>query len=556
MPLNEYKFEDVREAEVSQEMTKLYFQELDDFAECDIAIVGAGPSGLCAAYEASKNPDVKIAVVEASVACGGGGWVGGQLFSAMIIRKPAHKVLDELEIPYDDKDAYVVVKHAALFTSTLISKVVARPNVKLFNATACEDFIIRSGVVGGLVTNWSLVTKAHGTQSCMDPQVLEAKVVISSCGHDGPFGATGVKRLAEVGLIDKVPGMKALDMNASEDAVVNGTREVVPGMIVTGMEVAELDGTPRMGPTFGGMIISGLKAGNLAAAKITETEPNADYKYYTFAPIKESVVAREMTRRYRADMLKYSESDVIIVGAGPSGLSAAYELSKFKNVNVALIEASVAPGGGAWVGGQLFSGMVIRKPAHAILNELDIEYDDKANYVVVKHAALFTSTILSKLLAADNVKLFNATAVEDLIVKNDEVRGVVTNWTVVSQNHGKQSCMDPQVLEAKVVISSCGHDGPFGATGVKRLAEIGLLDKGKPVPGMKALDMVGSEDAVVENTREIVPGMIVTGMEATEAAGGARMGPTFGAMLASGQKGARLALNAIADRGVTPVAAA
>lgn len=40
-----------------------------------------------------KNPDVKIAVVEASVACGGGGWVGGQLFSAMIIRKPAHKVL-------------------------------------------------------------------------------------------------------------------------------------------------------------------------------------------------------------------------------------------------------------------------------------------------------------------------------------------------------------------------------------------------------------------------------------------------------------------------------
>lgn len=52
--------------------------------------------------------------------------------------------------------------------------------------------------------------------------------------------------------------------------------------------------------------------------------------------------------------------------------------------------------GGAWVGGQLFSGMVIRKPAHAILNELDIEYDDKANYVVVKHAALFTSTILSK----------------------------------------------------------------------------------------------------------------------------------------------------------------
>lgn len=30
-------------------------------------------------------------------------------------------------------------------------------------------------------------------------------------------------------------------------------------------------------------------------------------------------------------------------------------------------------------------------------------------------------------------------------------------------NHGLQSCMDPNVIEAKVVVSACGHDGPFGA---------------------------------------------------------------------------------------------
>jgi thiamine thiazole synthase len=40
--------------------------------------------------------------------------------------------------------------------------------------------------------------------------------------------------------------MKCLDMNAAEDAIVKHTREVVPGMIVTGMEVAEIDGSPRM----------------------------------------------------------------------------------------------------------------------------------------------------------------------------------------------------------------------------------------------------------------------------------------------------------------------
>ncbi|KAG0583902.1 hypothetical protein KC19_3G170100 [Ceratodon purpureus] len=103
----------------------------------------------------------------------------------------------------------------------------------------------------------------HNTQSCMDPNVIEAKVVVSSCGHDGLFGATGVKRLRSIGMIESVPAMKCLDMNAAEDAIVKYTREVVPGLIVTGMEVAEIDGSPRMGATFGAMIISGQKAAHL-----------------------------------------------------------------------------------------------------------------------------------------------------------------------------------------------------------------------------------------------------------------------------------------------------
>ncbi|KAK9762093.1 thiamine metabolism- protein [Basidiobolus ranarum] len=106
----------------------------------------------------------------------------------------------------------------------------------------------------------------------MDPQVMESKVVVSSCGHDGPFGATGVRRLVEIGLIDKMPGMRALDMNASEDAIVALTREIVPGMIITGMEVAEASGTARMGPTFGAMMVSGRKAADLVLAKLNKNK--------------------------------------------------------------------------------------------------------------------------------------------------------------------------------------------------------------------------------------------------------------------------------------------
>ena len=48
----------------------------------------------------------------------------------------------------------------------------------------------------------------------------------------------GVKRLAKMGMVDSAPGMSALDMNTAEDMIVRNTREVVPGMIICGMEVS------------------------------------------------------------------------------------------------------------------------------------------------------------------------------------------------------------------------------------------------------------------------------------------------------------------------------
>ncbi|KAG0303438.1 triosephosphate isomerase [Linnemannia gamsii] len=235
--LNDLHFNPIKEADVSREMTRRYMTDMIDHAETDVVVIGAGSAGLSCAWELSKNPDVQVTVIEQSVSPGGGAWLGGQLFSAMIVRKPGHHFLAEL---------------------------LMRPNVKLFNALAAEDLIVKNGRVAGVVTNWTLVTLHHDTQSCMDPNVIEAKVVVSSTGHDGPMGASGVKRLQKIGLIKNVPGMIALDMNAAEDGIVANTREVVPGMVITGMEVAELDGVPRMGPTFGAMMLSGQKAAHCA----------------------------------------------------------------------------------------------------------------------------------------------------------------------------------------------------------------------------------------------------------------------------------------------------
>lgn len=79
----------------------------------------------------------QIAIIEQNVSPGGGAWLGGQLFSAMVIRKPANELLDELEIAYEDEGDYVVVKHAALMTSTLLSKVCGAPNSKQNEIARC-----------------------------------------------------------------------------------------------------------------------------------------------------------------------------------------------------------------------------------------------------------------------------------------------------------------------------------------------------------------------------------------------------------------------------------
>ncbi|KAF5369468.1 hypothetical protein D9758_002735 [Tetrapyrgos nigripes] len=266
----QYRFAPIEESQVSRAMIKRYFETMYDRVVSDVVIVGAGSSGLTCAYQlASMRPDLKITIIEANVAPGGGAWLGGQLMTPMVVRKPADRFLQEIGVPYEDEGSYVVVKHAALFTSTLLSRVLAMPNVVMMNATAVEDLIIHEDSQGqqrvaGVVTNWTLVSLAHDTQSCMDPNLLMCHCTVSATGHDGPMGAFSAKRLVSAGLLKELGNMRALDMKRSEPAIVNNTREVVPGLIMTGMELSEYYGINRMGPTFGGMIASGIKAAHEA----------------------------------------------------------------------------------------------------------------------------------------------------------------------------------------------------------------------------------------------------------------------------------------------------
>ena len=53
-----------------------------------------------------------------------------------------------------------------------------------------------------------------------------------------------------------------------EQLTVENTKEVCPGLFAAGMAVAALHQTPRMGPIFGGMLLSGAKVAHLVARKV------------------------------------------------------------------------------------------------------------------------------------------------------------------------------------------------------------------------------------------------------------------------------------------------
>lgn len=66
-----FQFSHIRESQVSRAMTSRYFKDLDEYAESDIVIIGAGSCGLSTAYMLGKDrPDLKIAIIEANVSPG------------------------------------------------------------------------------------------------------------------------------------------------------------------------------------------------------------------------------------------------------------------------------------------------------------------------------------------------------------------------------------------------------------------------------------------------------------------------------------------------------
>jgi len=256
-------FQKVSEAQISKAIVGEFTKWFEDYIVSDVIIVGAGPSGLIAGKELAES-GLKTLIIESNNYLGGGFWVGGYFMNTLTFRAPGEKILAELNITYKKAEEGLFIADGPNACSKLIAAA-TDAGVKILNLTKFDDVVLRNNRVEGAVINWAPVSALPRQITCVDPIAIESKVVVDATGHD----AWVAKSLEKRGLL-KMQTFGPMDVNTSEDGVVEKTGEIYPGLYVCGMAASTVFGIPRMGPTFSGMLFSGRKVAELIKTKLNK----------------------------------------------------------------------------------------------------------------------------------------------------------------------------------------------------------------------------------------------------------------------------------------------
>jgi len=253
----------------------------------------------------------------------------------------------------------------------------------------------------------------------------------------------------------------------------------------------------------------------------------------------ETDISKAILNAYHEKLSERIVSDVLIIGAGPSGLTSAFYLAQ-KGLKATLLEKRLSPGGGIWGGGMAMNEAVVQDDVLPLLDEIGIRHITRqGNLHTVDTIELAAGLCLNAVKSG--ALLFNLMTVEDVCVHQDRVTGVAVNRTEIA----RLLPVDPITFAAKAVVDATGHE----AVVVEALRKRGLLVDSTVAeqPGEGPMDATSGEEFVVKRVAEVYPGLWVAGMSVCATFGGPRMGPIFGGMLLSGMRAAELVFSRLAE---------
>jgi thiamine thiazole synthase len=188
------------------------------------------------------------------------------MFNKIVVQDEGKRILDEFGIRSDKYQPGYHVSDSIETVATMLSKA-TQAGLKVFNLIEIEDVMIKEKGVEGLVLNWSSVGMAN---LHVDPLTVRSKAVVDATGHPCEIvkvveNKLGPELHTKTG---NIIGEKSMWAEVAEQVIMDNVGEVYPGLYVTGMAANAVHGSPRMGPIFGGMLLSGEKVAEILIERL------------------------------------------------------------------------------------------------------------------------------------------------------------------------------------------------------------------------------------------------------------------------------------------------
>ena len=198
-------------------------------------------------------------------------------------------------------------------------------------------------------------------------------------------------------------------------------------------------------------------------------------------PLSERTITEAIIKNYTDKLFDSTSCDVVVVGAGPTGLVAAADLAR-TGWKTCLFERGLSIGGSMWGGGMMMNEIVVQEEGKEILDDFGITTAPfKKGYYTASSIEAVCS--LGARACKNGARIFNLVRVEDIVLRENIASGVAINWSA-AETAGL--LVDPLTVECGFIIDATGRAAEV-VRAIERKAAVRLLTPSGKIEGERPI---------------------------------------------------------------------